>query len=153
MLDVTIVAVSKIKTDYFRQAELEYIKRLKPYLNLKIKEIKAESFSSHNKEKVKKIEEEKLIKTLSQQDGNIFLLSERGDLFTSEQFSQEINKYDGQKLVLVIAGSLGFGPNIVKKYPKISLSKLTFTHEMARIILLEQIYRAITIEKGKNYHY
>jgi len=153
MLDINLVVVGKIKNENLRIACDDYQKRLKPFVKLQIKEIKAESFSISSKDKAKKIEGEKLLKLLGSLDGTIFLLSEHGNQFNSLSFSNKLEDLDGKKIVFVIAGSLGFSDKLIGKYPSISLSPLTFTHEMARLILLEQVYRAICIEKGKEYHY
>ena len=153
MLDILIITIGRLKTSYWCEAELEYLKRLKPYVNLEIKELAFSSFAKHSKEKVKAEEAEKIEKAINLIEGQVFLLSEEGKLFDSVSFSQNIYQLSHQKIVFVIAGSLGFSLNLKKKYPQISLSTLTFTHEMARVILLEQIYRAASIEKGKDYHY
>lgn len=153
MLDILIITIGKLKTSYWREAEFEYLKRLKPYINLEIKELAFSSFAKHNKEKAKTEEAEKIEKAINLVEGQVFLLSEEGKLFDSVSFSQKIYQLSHQKIVFVIAGSLGFSLELKKKYFQISLSPLTFTHEMARVILLEQIYRAASIEKGKEYHY
>ncbi|HZJ41812.1 MAG TPA: 23S rRNA (pseudouridine(1915)-N(3))-methyltransferase RlmH [Patescibacteria group bacterium] len=153
MLDITLIVIGKIKSKYLNIGYAEYQKRLKPFAKLHILEIKAESFSSSNKEKAKKIESEKILKALDGLSCKIFLLTEHGSQFDSLSFSNKLDELDGKKIVFVIAGALGFSEEVVKKYPSLSLSPLTFTHEMARVILLEQIYRAICIRKGKEYHY
>lgn len=153
MLDITILAVGKIKSKFLAEAESEYLKRLKPFARVNILETKAESFSSSTKEKAKQTETERLAKILKDTPGGIYLLSESGNQYDSISFASNIHNHDGKKITLVIAGSLGFDKEIVDSYPSISLSSLTFTHEMARVILLEQIYRAISIERGKDYHY
>lgn len=153
MLDVLIITIGKLKASYWRDAEVEYLKRLKPYVNLEIKELAFSAFAKHNKEKAKAEEAVKIEKALNLIEGQVFLLSEEGKSFDSISFSKKIYKLSHQKIVFVIAGSLGFSLELKQKYEKISLSPLTFTHEMARIILLEQIYRAVSIEKGKDYHY
>lgn len=153
MLDIRILAVGKIKTDFLAKAESEYLKRLKPFAKIHIEETKPESFSASNKEKAKQLETERLSKLLKESTGAVYLLTEAGTQYDSISFTKKMHCHDGEKITLVIAGSLGFDKEIVKAYPAISLSALTFTHEMARVLLLEQIYRAISIERGKDYHY
>ena len=153
MLDIVLVAIGKIKSEYLDIGYKEYQKRLGPFVRLQIKEIKAEPFNISNKEKVKKIEEQKILKALEGMNEHVYLLSEHGKKFDSISFSNKLNEFDGKKIVFVIAGSLGFSDEMIKKYSCLSLSPLTFTHEMARVILLEQIYRAVCIERGKDYHY
>jgi 23S rRNA (pseudouridine1915-N3)-methyltransferase len=151
MLNITLITIGKIKEAYLNEAALEYIKRIKPYGRLILEELKAESFSSTTKDKAKKLEAERIQAILDRKSGaEIYLLSEHGAQFDSLAFSSKI---DGKELVLVVAGSLGFAKDLEAKYPKISLSPLTFPHELARVVLLEQIYRATTIINNKEYHY
>jgi 23S rRNA (pseudouridine1915-N3)-methyltransferase len=152
MLNITIITIGKVREDYLDQAASEYIKRIKPYGRLTLQELKAESFSDTTKDKAKKLEAERIEAVLKRKDeADIYLLSEHGTLFDSLKFAAKLNSH--QELVLVIAGSLGFAKDLENKYPKISLSPLTFPHELARVVLLEQIYRAATIINKKEYHY
>jgi len=153
MLEIKILVFGKLKEEYWQSAANEYLKRLKPYARIKVEELKPVSFSKFNKETAKKEEGEKLLKHLSPQDkGKIFLLTESGQSFDSLNFSRKILK-ERESICFVIGGALGFSQDILNNYQQISLSPLTFTHEMARVILLEQIYRGISLIKGKNYHY
>ena len=152
MLNITIITIGKVREDYLDQAASEYIKRIKPYGRLTLQELKAESFSDTTKDKAKKLEAERIETVLKRKDeADIYLLSEHGTLFDSLKFAAKLNSH--KELVLVIAGSLGFAKDLEAKYPKISLSPLTFPHELARVVLLEQIYRAATIINKKEYHY
>lgn len=152
MLNITIITIGKVREDYLDQAASEYIKRIKPYGRLTLQELKAESFSDTTKDKAKRLEAERIEAVLKRKDeADIYLLSEHGTLFDSLDFAAELNNH--KELVLVIAGSLGFAKDLEDKYPKISLSPLTFPHELARVVLLEQIYRAATIINKKEYHY
>lgn len=152
MLNITLVAIGKIKDAYLNGAALEYIKRIKPYGRLTITELKAEPFSVTTKDKAKKLEAERIEAVLERKsEAEVYLLSEHGVLFNSPNFAAKLNTT--KELVLVIAGSLGFAKELEVKYPKISLSPLTFPHELARVVLLEQIYRAATIINNKEYHY
>lgn len=152
MINITLVAVGKIKEAFLNKAAVSYSQRIKPYGRLKIEEIKAESFLATTKAKAKKIEGERLQTILNRKNAaDIYLLSERGERFDSQKFAAKIDTK--RELVLVIAGSLGFTEDLENKYSKISLSPLTFPHELARVILLEQIYRATTILNNKEYHY
>ena len=151
MLNLTLIVVGKIKEAYLNEAALSYIKRIKPYGRLKIEEVKAEAFSETTKLKAKKIEAERIQNILDKKtESKIYLMAEHGSLFNSLNFATQLNN---KEIVLVIAGSLGFDRDLENKYPKISLSPLTFPHELARVILLEQIYRAATIINNKEYHY
>jgi len=152
MLNITLITIGKIKEAYLNEAALEYLKRIKPYSRLTLHELKAEPFSSTTKDKAKKIEGERVANILERKsEAEIYLLSEHGTLFNSPDFAAKLNS--NKELVLVIAGSLGFAKELEAKYPKISLSPLTFPHELAIVVLLEQIYRAATIINNKEYHY
>lgn len=151
MLNITLITIGKIKEAYLNEAALEYLKRIKPYGRLTVQELKAEPFSVSTKSKAKQIEAERIRVVLEKKNkAEIYLLAEHGTLFNSLEFAQKIKD---RELVLVIAGSLGFAKELENKYPKISLSPLTFPHELARVVLLEQIYRAATIINSKEYHY
>ena len=157
MLDIKIVAVSKIKNRNLNSLTEEYLKRLKPYARVKVFELPAFSFSSKNKEAAKNFESEKIEEFLEKEEkknnnSGVYLLAERGkDFASSVELANWLNKKN--PLTLVIGGSLGFSDSLYNKYPQISLSKLTYPHEIARLLLFEQIYRAVTIINKKDYHY
>jgi len=156
MLDLTIISYGKIKEAAYQKMIKEYLKRLKPLARLKYLELEPISFSDKNKEAAKNLEGERLNiyleKFLAHNSGAIvYLLAERGLKFNSLDFAYWLEKK--QPLVLVIGGALGFSAEIYNSYPSLSLSDLTYPHELARLILLEQIYRATTILNNKNYHY
>ena len=161
MYKITIISLGQAKEKYFVAAINEYLKRLKPYARVDLIELKAEPFGVSNKAAAQKIEAERVEKYLGKytaarsgayNSARIFLLDERGAEMTSVEFAQRLDKITGE-IIFVIGGALGFAPDLLKKYPKFSLSKMTYLHEMAKVILLEQIYRAVTIIKGKSYHY
>lgn len=152
MLNITLVAVGKIKNSAYAELAAEYLKRLKPYARLKLVELSAAPFTLAQKEKSLIKEGKKITDYLTGQfDCHIFLMAERGKLMTSPELAVWLDK--SSSLILVIGGALGFSQEVYKKYPAISLSPLTFPHEMARVVLLEQIYRAATILNQKDYHY
>lgn len=153
MLKITIVAVGKIKEKFWQTAIEEYSKRLKPYAVLNFVEIKAESFSSQNKKQAQLNENKRLINALAKYNKqNVYLLAEAGRSFDSLQFAKFMAKQS--EIILVIGGALGWAEEIQQKYQQtISLSQLTMPHEMARVVLLEQIYRAASIINNKEYHY
>ncbi len=153
MFKITIITVGKIKEKFWQEAIKEYQKRLKPYAVLDLVEVQAESFRAHNKQSARIKENERLLNILAKYDKqNVYLLAERGQEFDSLGFANFIKAKP--ELVLVIGGALGWAEEIKLKYTKsISLSQLTMPHEMARVVLLEQIYRAATINQNKEYHY
>jgi len=134
-------------------ANEEYLKRLGPYVKLKIEELKSEPFTKATQVKVKKVEAAKIKAYLQKKSSAlVFLLSEEGEEMDSYVLAETLKNIN-QPLIFVIGGSLGIDRELFEIYPKLSLSKLTFPHELARIILLEQLYRAVTIIKQKDYHY
>jgi 23S rRNA (pseudouridine1915-N3)-methyltransferase len=153
MLDILIIAIGKVKNEFFSGAIGEYLARLKPYAAIKILELSPEPFNDSNHDKAKKAEGERILAALEKYPGaEIFLMHERGREMDSLRLSEKLANANG-KIIFVIAGALGFSEAALQKYPQLSLSKMTFPHELARLILLEQIYRATTIIKGKTYHY
>jgi 23S rRNA (pseudouridine1915-N3)-methyltransferase len=154
MFNITILAVGKIKEKKYREGVEEYLKRVKPYARVVVHELESEPFSKNNKKQSKDTEALKIIKYLDKQEGKfVIALDEKGQHFTSKEFSEFLSTKN-QEIIFIIGGSLGLSQEIFEKVnAKISLSKMTFPHEVARLLLCEQIYRAITIEKGKVYHY
>jgi 23S rRNA (pseudouridine1915-N3)-methyltransferase len=154
MNKITIIAVGALKNKALQTLTVDYQKRIKPYARLELIEISDSSFQKGDKKKVKNQEKERLERVLhSYKKEQIYLLSEGGRLFNSLSFASFLNNHDGQELVLVIAGALGWDEVLAKKYQSLSLSALTFPHELARVILLEQLYRGLSINRGKEYHY
>lgn len=153
MLDITLVTIGKIKDKAYLSLASDYQKRVKPYLKLKIVELEALSFSDKTKDKAKEFEAERIINFLNKQKDNaaVYLLAERGEIYSSIDFANWLNKKS--PLIFVLGGSLGFSESLYNTYPSLSLSPLTFPHELARVIILEQLYRAATILQKKNYHY
>ncbi len=156
---VTILTVGKIKESYLRDAIKEYAKRLGKYCKLEILEVTDEktpdSLSTTAAELVRKKEGERLLKSLPK-DAYIITLEISGKQLTSEEFSQKIENLAVQgvsHLVFVIGGSLGLGQNILQKSDfAMSFSKMTYPHQLMRVILLEQIYRGYRIANGEPYH-
>lgn len=157
MLDITILAVGKIKKEYFQTGCSEYLKRLSPYARIEMQEVQSEPFNSDSdtdRTKSKQKEGERILAFLKRfPDSLVFLMHEHGQNPTSAELAQKINNLNSH-IIFVIGGALGFSDEVLNyNAEKLSLSMMTFPHEMARMILLEQIYRAITISKDKSYHY
>lgn len=158
MQKVHIITLGKLKETYWQEAEAEYLKRLKPYFKIQIHELREESFSEKDKsETIKQKEAEKIKAILVKiKDASVVVLDEHGKSFSSVQFAEQIKIIAaGQtNTVFIIGGPLGLDESILKLANlKLSLSALTFTHQMARVFLLEQIYRAAMISAGRKYHY
>ena len=156
-MKITLLVIGKTEDKYIKEGIEKYLNRLKHYIKfelIEIPELKNTKSLSEEQQKVK--EAELLSKQLSNQD-YVVLLDERGSEFTSVQFSTFINKKmigSIQNLVFIVGGPYGFAPllqSIAKD--KISLSKMTFSHQMVRLFFVEQIYRAFTILKGEPYHH
>ncbi len=153
MKKIIILSIGGVKEKYYREAILEYQKRLNSDIRLELIDLPAKSFSDKNILAIKKQESQRILEFLQKnKDSEIFLLSESGQEYDSIGFSKKIFSLD-RPIIFVIAGSLGFDFDILKGYNNLSLSKMTFLHEMAKVILIEQIYRAVNIRKGKRYHY
>lgn len=150
MLNINIVCVGKLKEQFWKDAEKEYSKRLTKFCNLKIIEID----DVNQGEMLKDLEMEgKAI--LNQIKGKPYLLAIKGKEYSSEDFAEELEnlKLNNSQISFVIGGSNGVSNDVVKKIPnKISFGKVTYPHNLARIILLEQIYRAFMINSGSKYH-
>jgi len=153
MLDITLVAFGKIKEKHYEAVCQEYARRLKPYARLKIIELEPVSFSAGSRLAAQQKEAQKLKVLLGKYpDHQVVLWDEAGESFTSLTWAKKLVKIN-RSLLLVIGGTLGFAPEIKKSYTRWSLSPLTMPHELARVVLMEQLYRAATIIQGKEYHY
>jgi len=149
---IKIITVGSIKESYLREAIEEYKKRLSKYTSLEIIECKDEGLVE--KEKTLKLEEEKILKYINEKD-YIITLEIEGKEFTSEEFAEKIDKIqiENSNITFIIGGSYGLSDNIKSKSNlKLSFSKMTFPHQLFRVILLEQIYRAFKINHHESYH-
>ena len=143
MLNITILSVGAIKEKYWQEAINEYLKRLTPFVKVEVIELKDEGIKKESE------------KILSYLDSNTFVMDEKGKELTSVEFARSIEKkmIKGLKnLIFVIGGAYGISDKI-KNHEKISLSKLTFSHQLVRLVFAEQLYRAMTILKGEPYHH
>lgn len=158
-MNITIVSVGKIKEKYLEDAILEYKKRLSRYTKLNIIEIPDEKTpenpSDIEKSKILDKEAEGILKNLKE-DSYVITLEILGKELTSEELSKNMNDLSisgKNNIVFVIGGSLGLSKKVSEKSDfKLSFSKMTFPHQLMRVILLEQIYRSFRIIKGEPYH-
>jgi 23S rRNA (pseudouridine1915-N3)-methyltransferase len=155
MFKIRIIALGKFKEAAYRDLEKEFLKRLSPFAKIKVVELPEVSYGKNNNlDRIKQKEAESIIKNLPE-NGIVILLEEKGTLRDSKIFAQFLQRSGGlgKELVFVIGSGLGLHPDL-HQYSNysISLSPLTFPHNMARVILEEQIYRACTILAGKQYH-
>lgn len=153
MLHVTILAVGKVKEEYLREGIAEYEKRLRPYVRLKIIELPDEALRQ-NTEKAKEIEGEKILKEVK--DGTyMVVLDPKGKQLSSEEFGEWFGarEMSGQEVVLVIGGASGLADKVKNRADEaLSFSRLTFPHQLFRLILMEQVYRAYKILRREPYH-
>ena len=156
MLKINVVAVGKVKEKYFQEAINEYLKRLSRFAEVKIIEVKEENFTKDSEELRKetlKKEEENILPYLK---GYVIVLAIEGKQFTSELLSKKIDDLTVagvSEITFVIGGSYGLTEGIKRKADlKFSFSLMTFPHTLARVILLEQLYRGFMIKAGSTYH-
>lgn len=156
-MEICILSVGKISASWIKQGIDQYESRILKYIKFTqwvIPDIK--SSKSLSKEIIKEEEGKLLLNNITSSDF-VVIMDEKGIELTSRSFSEWIQKQmnSGRKrLVFVIGGPYGFSNEIYKRADyKIALSKFTFTHEMAKLILTEQIYRGMTILKGEPYHH
>lgn len=158
-MNITILAVGKLKEKYWRDAIAEYSKRLKSYCNLQIIEIKESPLranpSAADEEAVKIAEGGDILNKIKPSD-YVVTLEIKGKGLTSEALAQKIEALaiDGKSsIVFIIGGSLGLSEEVSKRADfKLSFSAMTFPHQMMRVILLEQIYRSFKINRHEAYH-
>jgi 23S rRNA (pseudouridine1915-N3)-methyltransferase len=159
VLNINIIAVGRLKEKYWTEAVNEYSKRLSRYIKLNIAELadeKApENLSVAQKEQVMKKEGDRILKNIDEND-YVVCLEINGKQLSSEDFSLffETHMLNGISTIsFVIGGSLGLHNDVIKRADyHLSFSKMTFPHQLMRIVLLEQIYRAIKISKNEPYH-
>lgn len=158
-MKITILCVGKLKEKYLREASEEYCKRLSRYIKLEIIEVPDEKTPEQASEKeeclIRDKEGERLMKHIKKED-HVIALAIDAPQYDSLSFSKKIDRFGIQSagnVVFVIGGSLGLAEEVMKRADEtVSFSKMTFPHQLMRIILLEQIYRSFRIIKGEPYH-
>jgi 23S rRNA (pseudouridine1915-N3)-methyltransferase len=157
MLKLTVIVAGKYKEDHWRDAEREYLKRLSPYAKINVLELEsAPMTSTADAEKSMRMESERILSRIPADATYIVALERTGKRLSSEAFAKLLGDQaeGGAHAVLVIGGAAGLDASVLTRaQAKLSLSDMTFTHEMARVFLMEQLYRASTILAGKAYHY
>ncbi len=156
-MKITLLTVGKTDKDWVKKGMEIYISRLKHYIPFSVVEIpELKNVSSLTKDQIKIREGELILKNIKPTD-DLVLLDEKGKEHTSVEFAGVIqNKisYIGKDIVYVIGGAYGFSEAVyARANSKISLSRMTFSHQMVRAIFVEQLYRAFTIMKGEPYHH
>ncbi|MCQ6958194.1 23S rRNA (pseudouridine(1915)-N(3))-methyltransferase RlmH [Mucilaginibacter aquariorum] len=156
-MKITFITVGKTEDAYLKDGIEKYVKRLKHYTKLEmvdLPELKNTKALTEDQQKAK--EAELILKKITVQD-HVILLDENGMEFTSVQFANYINKRSvssSANLIFVVGGPYGFDQSVYQRAnDKISLSRMTFSHQMVRLFFVEQLYRAYSIIKGEPYHH
>lgn len=159
MLSINIVCVGKIKENYLKDAIAEYSKRLSKYCNLSIIELQDEKVPDKLNDNIIneiKYKEAESMTSKIKRDSYIICLDLKGKQLTSEEFSQKIDDISlnfNSSITFVIGGTLGIGEQVLSmSNERVCFSKMTFPHQLIRVFLLEQIFRAFKISKGETYH-
>lgn len=159
-MKISIVASGKIKEKYLREGINEFVKRLKPFTQVDFLEINEEKMpdnpSPAQKTATLQAEGERLLKKVPR-NSYLIVLDVKGKLISSEELSQKIDTLTlsgHSHLTFLIGGAFGLSEEVRNRADeRISFSRMTFTHQMIRLLLVEQIYRAFKISRGEKYHW
>ncbi len=155
MKNITILAIGKLKEPYSKDAIIEYNKRLRPFVQINIIELPSFPFKKEGEKNISIKKENDYINEALKRFDDCFVvaLDKKGKQLSSETFASFLEK-EKRDVIFIIGGALGLNDEIRKKAHLIlSLSDMTFTHEMSRVLLMEQIYRATMINNNRDYHY
>ena len=156
-MKILFLVIGKTDESYLETGISKFIKRLEHYIPFEMKIIPdIKNRKTLNEEQQKKIEGDLILSQIALGD-DLVLLDENGKTFSSVSFSQWIEKQmntSTKRIIFVVGGPYGFSKDVYSKAKfKISLSEMTFSHQMIRLIFVEQLYRAFTIIKGEPYHH
>lgn len=156
-MNIKLIVIGKTKSKFLLDGENEYVKRLKHYCKfseLIISDIK--NGGKISKKELKEKEGNLVLKSIKNND-YVILLDDKGLALSSTGFAELLNKKmvsSTSELLFIVGGAFGFSESVYKRAnTKLSLSKMTFSHQMVRLIFKEQLYRAFTILKGEKYHH
>lgn len=158
-MNISIVTVGKLKEKYLKMGIEEYLKRLNAYAKVEVVEVADEKAPEELSElemlQVKQKEGERILAKISQ-DTYVIALAINGKMQSSEELADTLDKlatYGKSKIAFIIGGSLGLSEEVLKRSnEQLSFSKMTFPHQLMKLILVEQIYRAYRINRGEPYH-
>ena len=158
MLNIKLVVVGKLKEKFHKDEVNEYLKRLSKYAKVNLIEVEEEKIKDNSSlkenEQILNKEGSNILKQIKENEF-VFLLDLHGKEISSEEFASKIDQLmiNYSTITFVIGGSLGVSEDLRRRSNfKLKLSPMTFTHQMTRIIILEQIYRAFKIMKNESYH-
>lgn len=156
-MKITVLCVGRTREGFIQQGIGKYLRYLKPYAGVEIRELREERIRDlRDAPRVREREAERIVKALPAGALTV-ALDERGREFTSHEFASFLNsalERGVRETVFVIGGAMGLDESVTGGAQAVlALSRWTVTHEMARLLLLEQLYRAFTIITGKTYHY
>jgi 23S rRNA (pseudouridine1915-N3)-methyltransferase len=155
-MNIKIIALGRIKEKFLKDGIDEFMKRLTPYASIEIVEIPAlEIKDEHLTQKILQQEGDKILSYIKPQS-YVITMEINGKMLSSEEFADKINELTNDgigEIIFVIGSSCGISSTVSNRANfKLSMSKMTFLHQFARLILVEQIYRAFKIIKGETYH-
>ena len=155
-MKIIILTLGKTSASYLREGIAVYQDRLKHYAKVEYKELPDVPAKGISHDVLKEREGEQFLKHLKPDDA-VLLLDENGEHFSSRGFAEMLQRRMNsgvKQLVLIIGGAFGFSESLyARANGKVSFSKMTYSHEMIRLLLVEQLYRAHTILKGESYHH
>jgi 23S rRNA (pseudouridine1915-N3)-methyltransferase len=159
IVNISIITVGKLKEKYLKLGIDEYLKRLNAYAKVEVVEVADEKAPEELSElemiQVKQKEGERILAKISQ-DTYVIALAINGKMQSSEELADTLDKlatYGKSKIAFIIGGSLGLSDEVLKRSnEQLSFSKMTFPHQLMKLILVEQIYRAYRINRGEPYH-
>ena len=155
-MKITLLTVGKTDAGWVKEGLEHYLARLRHYAPVTMQEIpELRNAAALTRVQVKEKEGERILSALRPSD-TVLLLDEGGEAFRSVDFAREIGRHaaSGKNLVFVIGGAYGFSEEVYRRCDgKVSLSPMTFPHQLVRVIFAEQLYRAFTIIKGEPYHH
>lgn len=156
-MEIKLIVLGKTNTGYIVEGIEEYVARLKRYIPFQLEIVPDVKSSKKTSPEIQKREEGKSILSRLNTSDYVVLLDERGKQYSSIDFSNYIRKHMAsglKRLVFIIGGAYGFSKELYDRSDRLlSLSQMTFNHEMVRMFFIEQIYRAMTILKGEPYHH
>jgi len=155
MLHVTILMVGKTRESFIQEGLAFYQKRLQPFLHLTLKSVREEKEAGGLAAAAIKVREGERLQAQIPPRANVIALTPQGREFTSEEFAAWLTRreLESRPLTFLIGGHLGLDPGtLAAAAERLALARLTLTHELSRLVLLEQLYRAMTIKTGHPYH-